>query len=236
MAIERQSIREVLQSAQGKQQALREPRGRPRFDFLRKGGTLPPQPKTPPAAPEGPQTKENSVTPRAEKVALDYIQEIEGDVVDDPDDAGGHTRYGVTKRAWESYSDEDFEAVDRTKARQFFRDEYIRAPGIDQLPDGVGVMLASLSVNAGPQRAIKLLQDVAGVEQDGRLGPKTLEAAGRVKPEALKKRVDAYYQSIAKRGNNQKFLKGWLRRSREVFERAQELENSGLSEYIRRPE
>jgi lysozyme family protein len=181
------------------------------------------------AAQQGPtpplKHPETTVTPNATKAALDYIQEIEGDIVNDPDDAGGYTRYGVTQKAWEAYSDEDFETVDRTKARQFFHDEYIKAPGIHQLPDKLGVMMASLSVNAGPAQAIRTLQRAAGVEVDGHLGPKTLAAVEKVDAAKLKAEVDKFYEKTAKRGNNKKFLKGWLRRSREVFERAEAMED-----------
>jgi lysozyme family protein len=71
------------------------------------------------------------------------------------------------------------------------------------------------SVNSGTVKAAKYLQQVAGVTQDGKIGPATIAAINVMKPALAHEYYNAlresFYLSIAK-GNQVEFLKGWLKR------------------------
>jgi lysozyme family protein len=78
-----------------------------------------------------------------------------------------------------------------------------------------------MAVNMGPAAAVKILQLAVLVAPDGKWGPKTLAAANAVDARgllaALCEGSAAHYRAIVeKRPASAKFLKGWLKRAKEV--------------------
>ena len=71
-----------------------------------------------------------------------------------------------------------------------------------------------MGVNAGISTAAKLLQEVLGITKDGIVGEQTVHTANVQKKvcDKYKERRKEYYMAISKKGNNVKYLKGWLRR------------------------
>ncbi|WP_270729958.1 holin-associated N-acetylmuramidase [Shimia sp. Alg240-R146] len=135
----------------------------------------------------------------------------EGGFVNDPDDPGGATKYGVTIGTARSLrldtdGDGDVDVADirgltRADAEAVFLTHYFERPGIGALPEAVQASVFDMYVNAGAN-AVKILQRLLGhmgqaVAVDGRIGPQTAEAtkaAATVSPSHLK---DAY--GIARR-------------------------------------
>lgn len=133
----------------------------------------------------------------------------EGGYVNDPDDPGGATKYGVTihtMRALGMDLDRDGD-VDTSDVRlltvdqavDIFLDHYLRKPKIDQLPAPLQPTVFDMQVNAG-SNAVKILQRLvnkvpnsgAPIAADGAIGPKTLfkvRKAWAIVGESL---VDAY--------------------------------------------
>ena len=68
------------------------------------------------------------------------------------------------------------------QAKEIYKDEYWEAPGIDRLPPGVDLAVLDFAVHSGPDRAVRFLQKVLGVPQDGTIGPATIEAAWDANP------------------------------------------------------
>jgi lysozyme family protein len=149
-------------------------------------------------------------------IALDrawsFLQrpDIEGGskFVDDPDDPGGKTRWGVSQRA---YPAEDIEHMTEARAKELFARDYWTPCRCDQLPERVAIAVADAAFNQGARTAVVLLQEALRVEPDGLIGTKTL-AAAKARPEAevvnefLSRRLLRYADGKAK------YRRGWFLR------------------------
>ncbi len=160
----------------------------------------------------------------------------EGGYVNDPDDPGGPTKYGVTLATLRGLRPgatlADLKRLTRDEAVTIFLDRYYRAPGIDRLPEALQPPVFDMQVNAG-RAAITLLQELLTdlgepVAADGILGPQTEAAAARAWERAGGLLVDAYgiarrnwYYALAdRRPSSRKFARtrdggkgGWIRRA-----------------------
>lgn len=150
----------------------------------------------------------SSIFPRAVANVLEH----EGGYVNDPDDPGGETNFGISKRA---YPDLDIRALNAGTASDIYRRDYWAPIKGDQLPPDIAIYLLDTAVNCGVGRAVRMLQTVAGVPADGKVGPATIQAA---RYPGILARLDIarhkYYKSLmgfAKYGN------GWARRAAETF-------------------
>src|SRR5690554_1170998 len=115
----------------------------------------------------------------------------EGGYVNDPDDPGGATKYGVTvhtlrRLGLDLNGDGKVDAADvrqlsRAEAERIFIRHYYQDPGIDQLPEMLRASVFDMYVNAG-SNAVKILQRLLGemgqkVAVDRLIGPQTVDAA-----------------------------------------------------------
>lgn len=149
---------------------------------------------------------------------LKSVLASEGGFVNDPQDPGGITNLGVTKKTWEAYvghsvSAADMRALTPAQVGPLYRTKYWDVMHCDDWPSGVDLMVFDFGVNAGPSRGIKMLQEAAGVDDDGVAGPGTHAAVLKADPEALISSCadhrDAYYRSLKTFDH---FGKGWLAR------------------------
>ena len=124
----------------------------------------------------------------------------EGGFVNDPDDPGGATKYGVTIRTLRALRGcatvDDVKALTEAEAITIFKGQYFEQPKINQLPAPLQASVYDMQVNAGAN-VIKILQRLAadfGVKLavDGVLGPKSIAALDRVHSKAGVRFVDAY--------------------------------------------
>jgi len=135
----------------------------------------------------------------------------EGGYVNDPDDPGGPTNYGVTihtmrRLGLDLDGDGDVDAIDVQRlsieqAVNIFKSHYYERPRINLLPADIQASVFDMYVNAGGN-AVKILQRLLGefgenVAVDGALGPKTAAAVKRAYDKAPAFFVDAY--GIARR-------------------------------------
>ncbi len=110
------------------------------------------------------------------------LKTIEGGKVDDPRDPGGRTNMGVTQRTYNQWRKS--KGLPIRDVYQMALDEWVSimkgsfwdTVRGDELPAGVDVILADASVNSGPARAIKFLQQALGVAVDGVFGNGTMNA------------------------------------------------------------
>lgn len=98
----------------------------------------------------------------------------EGGYGNDPDDAGGETNFGISKR---SHPDIDIRALTEERARQIYIKEYWDVIEGDALPRSWALALMDAAVRMGPFRAVCLMQGTLKVEVDGKVGPVTVTAA-----------------------------------------------------------
>jgi len=135
----------------------------------------------------------------------------EGGYVNDPDDPGGATNFGVTIHTMRRLGLDltgdgrvdlrDVKALTRSQAVDIFIKHYYDRPLIGKLPQPLQPSVFDMYVNAGGN-AIKILQRMLiqmglPVSVDGALGPQTLGAAQRALKMAPDHLVDAY--GIARR-------------------------------------
>ncbi|MBN9889073.1 holin-associated N-acetylmuramidase [Salipiger abyssi] len=135
----------------------------------------------------------------------------EGGYVNDPDDPGGATKYGVTihtmrRLGLDLDGDGDVDARDvqrlsRAQAVEIFIRHYFDRPRIGDLPEVLHATVFDMYVNAGGN-AVKILQRLLNrmgerVVVDGAIGPQTIAAAARAYAGAPDHLADAY--GIARR-------------------------------------
>jgi len=134
----------------------------------------------------------------------------EGGYVNDPLDAGGETKYGISKRA---YPSENIQGLSLDRARQLYKRDYWDKSRCEELPEEIRYMHFDTSVNCGIRQATKILQRAGGIKDDGIFGQQTLTASKNV---TLKRygdeRILFYKDLVKQRPANQKFLNGWIKR------------------------
>lgn len=140
--------------------------------------------------------------------------EIEGGYVNDPDDRGGETRFGISKRA---HPDLDIANLTEDQVRAIFYHDYWLEAACDQLPNPLGWALFDGVVNHKMRVAIGLMQQALGVTADGINGPVTQAAAHRsytpgVLVDYLSRRAQLYHDITLSNHTQSKYYRGWLRR------------------------
>lgn len=185
----------------------------------------------------------------------------EGGFVNDPDDPGGATNFGVTIHTMRrlkldlngdgTINVADVRNLTRAKAVDIFIKHYFEAPLIASLPTPLQPTVFDMYVNAG-SNAVKILQrllDQMGFPTvvDGALGPKTLGAALAAFKAAPDHIVDAYgiarrnyYFRLADgRAASRKYARsraggkgGWIHRAEEFIAPKYHLTSSQFKERI----
>ena len=176
----------------------------------------------------------------------DEIIAREGGYVNDPDDPGGATKYGVTIHTMRRLGLDldgdgavtlaDVRRLSRREAREIFVTHYFERPRIGLLPDPLRPSVFDMYVNAGAN-AVRILQRLLNdmghtLAVDGRIGPLTAEAARQAHRLAPGHLVDAYgiarrnyYYSLAdRRPASRKYARrrdggkgGWITRAEEFI-------------------
>ena len=151
------------------------------------------------------------------KECLNLVLKSEGGFVNHPQDPGGMTNLGVTKRVWEEYT--GHEADEKTmrgltpeKVAPLYEQRYWRPTYCEVLPRGLDLLVFSMGINAGTGRSVKLLQQSIGCLPDGIIGPRTRELICASNTATLIAKFSEtrrqYYESLGK----PMFIKGWLNR------------------------
>lgn len=108
--------------------------------------------------------------------AIERVLGHEGGYVNDPDDPGGETKWGISKR---SYPDLNIASLTRQQAIALYNLDFWIPARIAALPDSVAYQALDFAVNSGIQPAIMALQRAAGAAPDGYVGPITIAAIQR---------------------------------------------------------
>jgi lysozyme family protein len=122
----------------------------------------------------------------------------EGGYVDNREDNGGPTKYGISQRA---YPDLDIKNLTLAQAKMLYKRDYWLPCKADMLPEGIRYGYFSFYVNAPPKTAVRALQTAAGVlNRDGIIGPVTIQACWAMDPLRLQARFTAarllYYTTL----------------------------------------
>lgn len=100
--------------------------------------------------------------------AFDRLLGHEGGYVNDPEDPGGETNWGISKR---SYPDVDIKNLTRDQAKAIYRLDFWQRVHGDELPFAVAFQTFDFAVNSGIETAVRYLQRACGVADDGHWGP-----------------------------------------------------------------
>ena len=151
------------------------------------------------------------------ETAIAFVLSEEGGYVNDPNDNGGETNYGISKQA---YPDLDIKNLTVGQAEAIYYQDYWLPCRCNELPVAVACVVLDTAVNMGPRTAIRFLQQALRVTVDGIIGPKTLQAAWSNPPLAylsdyLSHRANRYL-AIALNNNQRRFYRGWLKRTYEL--------------------
>lgn len=147
----------------------------------------------------------------------DYLEVIlrhEGGYVNHPSDPGGETKYGICKR---SYPNLDIKNLTIEQASNIYYNDYWLKLNIDEIYDeDLKLQLFDMGVNAGIKTAIKLLQHIIEVTEDGIVGPITIKKINSNYIDIVERyenaRIEYYNHLVEKNPALQVFIKGWLNR------------------------
>ena len=183
--------------------------------------------------------------PTVESIAQAIIAR-EGGYVNDPDDPGGATKFGVTIHTMRRLgldltgdgrvTTADVRNLSQAEAVRIFVAEYFEKPRIAWLPEPLHATVFDMQVNAGVW-GVKLLQRLLAkmghrLRVDGLIGPKTRDAAVEALAAAPDHLVDAYgierrnyYYALAdRRAASRKYARrrdggkgGWIVRAEEFI-------------------
>lgn len=165
------------------------------------------------------------------KECLDLVLKSEGGWVNNPKDPGGETNLGVTKAIWEEWVGHPVESLKNLTKDQvapLYEQKYWRPCYGEVLPRGLDFIVFSMGVNAGPGRAVKLLQSSIGCLPDGVIGPRT---RGLIRDSDITTLVAKFSEARREYYRSLKtfpiFGKGWLTRvDREESEALNMIKNS----------
>jgi hypothetical protein len=179
---------------------------------------------------------------------IDDILVNEGGYVNDPDDPGGETNYGITigtaieegldKNGDGVVNSDDMKLLTPEDAKAVYKNTYYYGANIDRLPKEIQANVLDMNVNAGGN-SIKILQRLVGATVDGRIGPETIrlvkekaaEVGGNTLNEMYAKARRDYYIDLATRSKklrkyavrNDGGKGGWIKRAEEFLPEDQRL-------------
>jgi len=155
---------------------------------------------------------------------ISMILHHEGGYVNHPDDPGGETNLGVTKKVWEEWGGTK-DMIDLTveDVIPLYKKNYWDRVKGDDLPSGLDLCVFDWAVNSGTGRAAKKLQSMIGTTADGGIGPNTLRILDEyIDEHGIEETIRNYtevrqnfYESLKTFGT---FGKGWTRRNKETCE------------------
>ena len=153
------------------------------------------------------------------KGMVKYIQPNEGCYSNNPDDKGGETKYGITKR-W--YPEEDIKNMSRQRANAITYRDYWLSKKLDQLPAELSGPVFDHLYNVGPEQGLKNFHNSLGIKstKEGRIiGPLTMQKLSEIPvDQALDNFISAvikHYEEIVKNDPSQKkYLNGWINRAK----------------------
>jgi lysozyme family protein len=178
----------------------------------------------------------------------------EGGYVNDPDDPGGATNFGVTvhtMRRLGQVNARDVRKLTRAQATQIFVRHYFEQPRIGELPQSLQPSVFDMYVNAGGN-AVRLLQQLLRdmgheIAVDGALGPQSIAATHAAMSDAPGHLVDAYgiarrnyyFRLADRRPASSKYARtrrggkgGWIRRAEEFMAPEYHLSQAAFDERV----
>jgi lysozyme family protein len=112
-------------------------------------------------------------------LAFDRLIGSEGGYVNDPDDPGGETKFGISKRSYPHLIIAD---LTRESVKPIYKRDFWDRLHAETLPGSVAFQAFDFAVTSGIETAVRYLQRAVGVADDGQWGPVS-QAAAAAQPE-----------------------------------------------------
>lgn len=160
---------------------------------------------------------------------IEEVLEAEGGFVNDPDDLGGATNFGVTQKSYSAFLDrkasvEDVKNMTREEAKECYKEDFWYPAKVDRLPENLRHIYFDMVVNMGRKNAGKIIQQAVNtkknqtlLEVDGIVGSGTLShVTDLTLKDVLVERAMFFANNcfdgsrFAKRTSQNKFLRGWV--------------------------
>ncbi len=167
------------------------------------------------------QDKQNPIKDTLQNIAItafapffDRLMQHEGGYVNHPNDPGGETKWGVTKRVARQYGYKgSMKKLPKATANKIAEQLYWDKVRGGELDKAIAWQVLDASYNHGVKRAVKFLQKAVGVPADGMIGDVTIKAVqARDKNDVIlcfnAERLEFY----ARLRTFRTFGRGWTRR------------------------
>lgn len=168
------------------------------------------------------------------KWALEAVLKHEGGLVDDPNDLGGITNKGISIRFAGSIGLDldgdgdtdaaDIRAITVEDVTEIYLDHFWNPCRCGELHPALAICVFDSAVNQGVGAAVRMLQGVVKAFQDGKFGPKTMQAVQARQHSGLCVLIEQFMaRRVQRYANTSKFNLygyGWLRRTFSTFRTA----------------
>ena len=129
--------------------------------------------------------------------ALKFTIHWEDGYVNDPDDPGGETKWGIAKKF---HPNEDIKNLTPERAAEIYYDQYWKTSGAGNLSQPLSTVVFDTAVLCGPGRAIGWLR----------------ESGGDI-PRFCDLRRQFHLARVKQKPSQEKFLRGWLTRVQDLL-------------------
>lgn len=120
----------------------------------------------------------------------------EGGYVNDPEDPGGETNWGISKRA---YPDEDIKNMTKERAQMLaYRDYWLKAD-CDKLPSPLNIIVFDNAYHSGVGAALENVRQYPDWK------------------DLIIERIEDMLDIVDRRAKSLKYLKGWVRRAVKLY-------------------
>ncbi|MDD5060661.1 MAG: glycosyl hydrolase 108 family protein [Candidatus Marinimicrobia bacterium] len=130
--------------------------------------------------------------------AVSFVLDHEGGYSNDPNDPGGETNYGISKR---SYPSLDIKKLTREQAIEIYRTDYWQKSGASQMDERFRLVHFDTAVNCGVSKAKEIKDNVHAYLE-----------------EYLWLRAQHYIKLVKKKPSMKKYLNGWMNRLNDLYE------------------
>lgn len=142
---------------------------------------------------------------------FEFVVGAEGGYVNDPNDPGGETIWGITRRDHPEAWAQGRPTIEAAKA--IYRKQYWDVVRGDDWPEGYDLAVFDAAINQGTGPAVMMAQKALGVTIDGKAGPQTVSAARAAGREGIALCLAERALRYAQTRGFDRYGKGWLKRT-----------------------
>lgn len=163
------------------------------------------------------------------KLCIPSLLENEGGFVNNSNDRGGPTNFGITQNTlslWrgKSVSVDDVKNMTALEAETIYLAKYWKRLNLDGVNDqDLAAVVFDSAVNRGPAKTAIDIQKILGVNEDGAIGAGTIAAINKMNAKTLLKEFIkstqlAYATIVADNPDQSQFIRGWITRTHKYMD------------------